>query len=132
MKPSRLASLDSGAAYTLVEVTLVTAVLLGLMGATFGGMAAYKEGANRAVCIHRVANMQKAMRAYCHFREMEPGEKVADLKDRLVGPEDFIPELPECPSGGTYLFHEETVPQIGVLFMRCSRPGHEPRDTVGW
>jgi hypothetical protein len=119
-------------AYTLIEVTLVTTVLLGLIGATFGGMAAYKKGADRAVCIHRVANMQKAMRAYCHFREIEPGAPIADLKDRLIGPEDFIPELPTCPSGGTYLYHEGAVPLIGELFMHCSRPGHAPSDTTGW
>jgi len=119
-------------AFTLVEVTLVVAVLLGLIGVTFAGMASYKEGANRAICIHQVANVQKAMRSYCHFQELESGQPVPDLKKRLIEESKFFARAPFCPSGGVYQFHEGEVPHVGTLFMRCSLPDHAPKETASW
>jgi hypothetical protein len=119
-------------ALTLVEVTLVVTVLLGLISIAFAGMSAYKEGANRAICIHQVANVQKAMRSYCHFQELESGQAIPDLKKRLIVDSKFFARAPFCPSGGTYVFHEGAVPHVGTLFMRCSIPDHAPKGTSSW
>lgn len=117
---------------TLVEVTLVVTVLLGLIGVAFAGLSAYKEGANRAICIHQVANVQKAMRSYCHFQELESGQAIPDLKKRLIEESKFFAEAPICPSGGTYVFHAGEVPHVGTLFMRCSIMDHAPKEFGSW
>lgn len=131
-RPRRIPAVSSRSGLTLVEVALVVAVLLGLVGVAFAGLSAYKEGANRAICIHQVANVQKAMRSYCHFQELESGEPVPDLKQRLVVDSKFFASAPFCPSGGLYFFHEGGVPHVGTLFMRCSIPEHAPRETASW
>jgi len=118
--------------FTLIEVTLVTAVLLGLIGVTMVGMSSYKEGANRAICIHQIANVQKAMRSYCHFQELESGQSIPDLKKRLIEDSKFFAKAPYCPSGGAYSFHEGSVPHVGELFMRCGLPDHAPRESQSW
>jgi len=126
--PARSAS----AALTLLEVTLVVSVLLGLVGIGFFGVAAYKKGVNRALCIYQVANVQKAMRSYCHFQDLQSGEPIADLKKRLIVDSKFFASAPFCPSGGIYQFHEGAVPHVGILFMRCPLSDHTPKTTVGW
>jgi hypothetical protein len=116
----------------LVEVTLVVTVLLGLITVTVTGISAYKEGANRAICIHHITNAQKAMRSYCHFHELEPGNPAQDLRKGVMEDSKFFSAIPVCPSGGTYVFHEGVVPATGTLFMRCSIGIHAPKSTEGW
>lgn len=131
-RPAPQFPLSSSHALTLIEVTLVIAVTLGLVAATFLGVANYKEGANRAICIHQVANVQKAVRSYCHFHELESGQPIDDLKKRLIEDSKFFANAPFCPSGGTYEFHAGEVPHVGTLFMRCLLEDHAPKHTVGW
>ncbi len=119
-------------AMTLVEVTLVLATILGLVSVTFIGAASYKNGANRALCVHQVANVQKAMRCYCNFYELEPLEPVTDLKKRIIKDSKFFYVEPSCPSQGTYTYFKDTVPNVGELFIQCSIPDHGPKDTYSW
>ncbi|MEQ1839970.1 MAG: type II secretion system protein [Verrucomicrobiales bacterium] len=118
--------------FTLIEVTLVIATILGLVGVTFLGATSYKKGANRALCILQVANVQKAMRSYCNLHELQSGQPIEDLKHRLIVKSEFFAKAPFCPSGGTYVFHKDEVPHIGTLFMRCSLVDHTPTDFQGW
>ncbi len=48
---------------TLIEITLVVGVLLGLISVLFIGVSAYKEGSNRSKCLLTSSSVQKAMRA---------------------------------------------------------------------
>ncbi len=117
---------------TLIEVTLVVAVLLGLIGTGMVGVGAYKQGANRALCIQNIARAQKAMRAYCHFNELIPGQSAPGLKTKIVNEAGFFSGAPECPSGGTYHFIDGNVPEVGALFMSCSIGDHAPMRSEGW
>ena len=119
-------------AMTLIEVTLVMATLLGIISVTFVGTMSYKEGANRAMCIQNVAAVQKAMRCYCHFYELEPGRPFADLRKRIMSDAEFFQAEPSCPSHGTYVYHPKSVPGVGTLFMRCSIEDHQPKSTYSW
>lgn len=119
-------------AFTLLETTLVVAVLLGLVGILFVGVNSYKAGADRAICIQQVAKVQEAMRSYCHLNELESGQKIDDLKQRLIGESKFFAAAPYCRSGGNYSFYEGAVPPVGTLFMQCSIVDHTPKDIVGW
>lgn len=119
------------AGLTLIEVTLVVAVLLGLIGTGIVGVSTYKQGTNRALCIQNLAKVQKATRAYCHFQELIPGQAVSNLKGKIISA-GFFNAPPECPGGGTYHFIEGTTPEIGELFMSCSIGDHRPKSTAGW
>jgi hypothetical protein len=56
----KLNNIKHQAGLTLIEVTLVIAVLLGLISVLFIGVSAYKEGSNRSKCILNISNVQKA------------------------------------------------------------------------
>lgn len=117
---------------TLIEVTLVIAVLLGLISVTFVGVLAYKQGANRAMCIQNVSSVQKAMRSYCNFHELNPGDFVADLRGKVITEARFFSYEPTCPAGGSYAYSEGSVPAVGALFVTCSITDHLPAATGGW
>lgn len=120
------------AGLTLIEVTLVVSVLLGLISFSFVGANAYKEGADRATCILHIVEVQKGLRSFCNFHERKPGDTVSGLKGAIIGPNRFVDVMPVCPSGGEYLFTEDEVPAMGTTFMRCSIVEHEPATTNGW
>lgn len=117
---------------TLIEVTLVTAVLLGLVSVLFLGASAYKEGSNRALCIQNIYRVQTAMRVACNYHELVPGTAYSGLKEKVVGLGLYIPEEPVCPSNGTYTYLEGEIPATGETFLRCTVAGHIPRSSVGW
>lgn len=119
-------------AFTLIELTLVISVLLGLVSIGFIGVTAYKEGANRAICVQNAANAQKAMRSYSNFRGLEPGSPVPKLRSTIFAKDGFIPVEPKCPSRGEYTYANGTIPQIGTRFLTCSIPEHEPSEIAGW
>ncbi len=118
--------------FTLIEITLVVGVLLGLIGVAWVGVGTYKEGANRAICIHQMANVQTAMRSYCNLNQLIPGQPIMDLKKQLIHESKFFASAPFCPSGGIYSFHDDEVPPIGTIYMSCSLVGHKPREFNGW
>ena len=120
------------AGFTLTEVTLVVAILLGLISALFVGTASYKEGSNRAICVQQTATVQTAVRSYCNLHQIEPGQPVSGLKLRLIQPDGYVPICPVCPSGGAYAFIEEVVPALGTRFMTCTILEHAPSNTSGW
>ena len=120
------------AGLTLIEITLVIAVLLGLISVLFIGVSAYKEGSNRAKCILNMSNVQKAVRAYQNLYEKSEGDTLA-LTD-LVGNGKLIETAPECPSQGTYSA-AGNVPPVGTVYLTCSLAGsndHVPNSVTGW
>ena len=117
---------------TLIETTLVIALILGLIGIVFIGADAFKRGSDRAICILQVTDVQKAMRSYCNLNEYFPGENVSDLKGKIIGPGRFLRNPPECPSGGLYEYVENTVPALGQSFVECSLGQHEPVKSYYW
>lgn len=122
------------AGLTLIEITLVIAVLLGLISVLFIGVTAYKEGSNRAKCILNISNVQKAARSYQNLYEKEVDNTFET--DMIIGAGRLIDTAPVCPSSGTYAF-AATFPALGTPFMSCSLAAvadgeHVPKDTLGW
>ncbi|MFT5469969.1 MAG: type II secretory pathway pseudopilin PulG [Verrucomicrobiales bacterium] len=120
------------AGLTLIEVTLVIAVLLGLISVLFIGVAAYKRGSDRAKCVLNISTVQKAARSYQNMYELANGDTlgVADI----AGAGKMIESTPECPSTGTYTFGA-TVPVASAAYLTCSlsaTEGHEPATVAGW
>ena len=52
---------------TLIELSVVIAVLLLLVGVLFIGITAWKNGANTAACIINLSSIQKAARGYANM-----------------------------------------------------------------
>jgi type II secretory pathway pseudopilin PulG len=119
------------AGLTLIELTLVVAVLLILIAVLFVGVASYSEGSNRAKCILNISELQKAARAYQNVYELVLEDPLPSTS--LIGTNRFIETSPICQSGGTYSF-TGSVPPIGTAYMSCSMgpTGHVPKTTTGW
>lgn len=133
--------------FTLIEITLVLGLTLGLAAALIFGLAAFNNGADRAKCLLNIANVQKAVRSLQNLNEMRPGDRSARVLNaaNLWGSKDaFLSARPLCPrAGGTnrdsaessrntttgsltsdsgYAYHgggENTFPELGTAYMNC-------------
>ncbi len=137
----RLARCASRRGLTLVELTMVIFVLLGLVALMFSGANSWKNGSDRARCILNIRQMQMSVRAYSSAGSHAPGTDLAteeppiNLLAELVGPGNYVPVLPRCPGNGLYFFDGDIVPEVGALYMRCSLAGprgHEPKEHINW
>ncbi len=126
----KLNNIKKQAGLTLIEVTLVIAVLLGLISVLFIGVTAYKEGSNRAKCILNIATVQKAVRSYQNLYELNMGAALASTD--IAGAGKMIETLPACPSGGATYTYGTVVPAAGTPYLTCSVSGHAPVSTAGW
>lgn len=128
----KLNNIKKQAGLTLIEVTLVIAVLLGLISVLFIGVSAYKEGSNRAKCILNIATVQKAVRSYQNLYELDMGDAL--VVGTITGAGNMIETQPTCPSSGTYTFGT-VVPAAGIAYLTCSlsaSDNHAPTSVAGW
>lgn len=132
--------------FTLIEITLVIAVFLGLISVLFVGAASYKEGTNRAKCIMTIATMQKAVRSYQNLNELEPGDAAA-YQD-LVGEGKLIEYITPCGSqaslspevgaaegfAATGYMGLGKIPESGIPYLSCRLVdlGHVPDTSSSW
>ena len=138
---------------TLIEVTVVIALILSLIAILLVGFNAYKLGADRAKCLLNISNIQKAGRSWCNLNEVSAGETApnpvlseSDLIAKSGGASAknvFIPYEPKCPSHSTsYTIKVSPIPDVGEAFATCADPdfggkpasagGHLPKSTDGW
>ena len=110
---------------TLIELSVVIAVLLLLVGVLFIGISAWKNGANTAACIVNLSSMQKAARGYQNLNQLSPGS--GETSAQLLAA-SFWSSTPVCPAGGTYSFGT-TVPIVGAAYVSCTIAGHVPTTT---
>lgn len=139
------------AGLTLIEITLVIAVLLGLISVLFIGVSAYREGSNRSKCILTISNVQKAVRSYQNLYELNEGDAL--VYGTIVGSGKMLEVVPECGSqsvdvgtdagqvppdsfGAAGYVSADVVPVVGVPFLVCNladqEEDHEPNGTTGW
>lgn len=118
--------------FTLVEITLVIAVVLMMISVLFLGVNAYKKGSDRAICIQNIASVQKAVRSYSNLSALGPGETVANLKDQIIGPDRFIESDPVCPADGVYTYGGDVIPLAGAVYLSCNLSEHLPTSPQSW
>ena len=126
-KPNRT---NIQAAFTLIEITAVIAVLLGLIAVLFIGISGWIAGTNRAQCILNQRNVQTAVRSYANMYELNIGDAL-DSTLIMVGDDKMMPAAPVCKAGGTYTY-TGTVPATSVEYGTCSDATHVPKSTDGW
>src|SRR5271165_1836899 len=107
---------------TLIELSVVIAVLLLLVGVLFIGITAWKNGANTAACIINLSSIQKAARGYANMNQLNTGSALLVTTLTTAG---FWGTVPVCPAAGTYT-PLAVVPSQGTAYMSCSISGHAP------
>ena len=107
---------------TLIELSVVIAVLLLLVGVLFIGITAWKNGANQAACIMNLSSMQKAVRGQQNMTGLNVGDPLPVAALTAAG---FWAAEPQCPAGGIYS-DAEIVPAAGMAYATCSITGHAP------
>jgi len=135
------------AGLTLIEITLVIAVLLGLISVLFIGVSAYKEGSNRSKCILTISSVQKAVRSYQNLYEIDNGAAMAYAT--IIGSGKMLEVLPACGSidgdnapdpatswSAAGYASTEIIPEPGTPFITCIEAtslSHAPNGgTAGW
>jgi type II secretory pathway pseudopilin PulG len=109
---------------TLLELTVVVFVLMGLVSILFVAAQAWKRGADRGMCVMNIQVAQKSIRSFANLYGYNPGDTVDDLKDKLFAEGGFIEVIPVCKGGGAYQFGgtsgENVIPEIGQVYLECS------------
>jgi prepilin-type N-terminal cleavage/methylation domain-containing protein len=116
---------------TLIELSVVIAVILLLVGVLFIGIGAWRDGANKAACIVNLASIQKAVRGYQNINTLNAGATVA-ITDLVTA--GYFGAAPACPGGGTYTV-TGTIPVPGTPYAACSLATtnkHVPSSTANW
>jgi type II secretory pathway pseudopilin PulG len=101
---------------TLVELSVVIAVILLLVGVLFIGVQAWREGANKSACLLNIATVQKAVRAYENTNLKNEGDGLA--WSNIVGTGLYFGAQPTCPSNGNYTL-ATTIPTTGTAALTC-------------
>lgn len=118
---------------TLIEVTLVIMVLMGLVGILYWGGQAFKEAAQRQTCVMNIAQAQKAMRSFQNINDLRTGDPLPG--NALVGAGRFFEQAPRCPDAqGTYQWLP-SIPTAGTACLNCDlalTKQHAPKSTAGW
>lgn len=134
---------------TLLELTIVIAVLLSLVSILFVGARAWKRGGDRACCILTIRNVQVATRSYQNMYGYDYGSHPSaengtqDIARQLFA-KGYIEQrlfdqargATKCPAGGSYAcLVPDVFPQEGELYMACSlsgSDGHTPSSHADW
>lgn len=134
---------------TLLELTVVIMVLLGLISVLFIGARAWKRGSDRAGCVVTLRNVQVAARSYQNMYGYNYGGRpyaeggTQDIAAHLFA-KGYIDSkvydqsrgLQKCAGGGGYTCPlPDIFPEAGELYMTCSLSGtddHAPASHAGW
>ncbi len=111
---------------TLIEISLVIALLLGLIAVVFLGLGSYRQGADKAKCKMQLAAVQKVVRSAANMQNLNVGGALAQAS--VFGAGLLMENAPVCPSGGTYTWLG-TIPAVGTPYGNCDFAGTGPTST---
>lgn len=134
---------------TLIEMSVVIAVLLTLVSVLFMAAQSWKRGSDRAACVVSLRNIQVAVRSYQNLYGYSPGGHpyaeygTQDIARHLVEKGYIESALYQtavggkaCSGGGLYQRDEKDVfPLAGVLYAHCSlasQANHAPSNPSDW
>jgi type II secretory pathway pseudopilin PulG len=109
-------ALQSGT--TLIELSVVIAVILLLVSVLFIGVTAWRNSANRAACLVNLSSLQKAVRGYQNSHADDPAITGVTMAQLVT--DQYFGTAPACPSdGGAYLPTGATFPAPGNAAFTC-------------
>ena len=135
--------------FSLLELTVVIAVLLSLTTVLMLGARAWKNGADRTGCILTIRNVQTSVRSYQNLYGYQAGgmpyaeggtQDIAAhmfAKGYISGKTyDEIQGMETCAGGGHYSrAHADVFPLPGQLYISCSLgalENHAPDLNLEW
>jgi prepilin-type N-terminal cleavage/methylation domain-containing protein len=104
--------------FTLIEISLVIALLLALIAVVFLGLGSYKQGADQARCRMQLASVQKAVRSYANLNNLNIGDPLPAAS--VFGAGMIMAVTPVCPSAPATYTWLGTIPPIGTPYGDCS------------
>jgi len=130
---------------TLIELTVVIAIILLLISILFIGAKFYRDGADKSACVVNINGIQKAARSVQNLRNLAVADAIAPA-DFSGTADDPLPVLPVCPTANTAYTLLGTLPALGTPVAECAdsqfggpvsdlaaEPDtHAPSDTNGW
>ncbi|MES2737426.1 MAG: type II secretion system protein [Verrucomicrobiota bacterium] len=111
---------------TLIEISLVIALLLGLIAVVFLGIGSYRQGADKAKCKMQLAAVQKAVRSGANMQNLATAATLAEAS--VFGAGQLMETEPVCPSTGDYTWLG-AVPAVGIPYGNCDFAGSGPTST---
>lgn len=112
---------------TLIEISLVIALLLGLIAVVFMGIGSYRQGSDKAKCKMQLAAVQKAVRSGANMQNLSVTDPLVS-GTAVFGTGLLMNSAPTCPSGGAYTW-QAVVPAIGTPYGNCDFAGTGPTST---
>jgi len=113
---------------TLIELSVVIAVILLLAGVLFIGVTAWRTSANNAACLVDLVSIQKAVRGEQNYNLMNFGDALASTKLVTDGYFTVLPTDPTA-AAGTAFTYTGTIPTSGTAY--ASSPNLTP-NTANW
>lgn len=134
---------------SILELTVVVAILLALVSVLFIGCRAWKRGSDRASCVLALRNVQVATRSYQNMYGYDYGghpyaeNGTQDIAEHLHSKgyiEDGLYQQARgatlCEAGGSYSrVLPDIFPPAGQLYLSCSLSGpelHLPISHADW
>ncbi|MDK2972797.1 MAG: type pilus assembly protein PilA [Candidatus Sumerlaeota bacterium] len=91
--------------FTLIEIMIVVAIIGILIAVAVPGFIRSRERARVTACQENLIRIDQAIQQYV-IQENVQGQFVLTIPlSYLVGEENYLRNMPECPSGGTYTLH---------------------------
>jgi len=119
---------------TLIELSVVIAVILLLVGVLFIGITSWRNNANRAACLVNLASLQKAVRGYQNANADNPAITGVTMAQLVTA--QYFGAAPTCPStAGAYVAAGAAFPAMGVPAFACPNAaalGHAPTNPANW
>jgi prepilin-type N-terminal cleavage/methylation domain-containing protein len=101
---------------TLIELSVVIAVILLLVGVLFIGVQAWRDAANKSACLVNMSSIQKAVRGYQNVHLLNVNDTVQDTDLTTDG---YFGAIPTCPVGATAYTLAGKVPALGTPYAVC-------------
>lgn len=120
-RKNRLAKRLTASGMTLIEISLVIALLLGLIAVVFMGLGTYRQGADKAKCKMQLSAVQKAVRSGANMQNLALNTALPNAT-AVFGAGLLMENTPVCPSGGVYTW-ADIVPPIGTPYGNCDFAG---------
>ena len=115
---------------TLIELSVVIAVILVLASVLFIGVTAWRNQANQAACLVAMTSIQKAVRGEQNFNNLAEG---AALPHANLVTDKYFAVLPTDPTNSNAQFgYTDTVPTTGTSYTTSTTFTPSATQTANW
>ncbi len=107
---------------TLIELTVVIVVLLGLISVLFISARAWIEGSNKAKCIVNLASIQKAAVSYANLNQVPPSTYSTAIAFTDLTGANMVPASIACPTSSTAYVLSPVDNDQDSVWVQCADP----------